>query len=111
MTGRNRSAFSRRRPATTARFRTFGTVARAAVVVVGVVVTVALVVVVAVVVVVVVPPAPGPLETLIVTFEPLSTSFAAGGFCAKTVPFGRVEGAFWMCGTSPTEVSFCTAAF
>jgi hypothetical protein len=68
-------------------------------------------VVVLVVVVVVVVPAPGPLETLMITFEPLSTSLPAGGFCAKTEPCGRVDGAFWICGTRPAAVSFCTAAF
>ena len=62
------------------------------------------------VVVVGVPP-PEPEETLIVTFEPLSTSVPAGGFCPNTVPLGRVDEASWICGTRFTAVSFWTAAF
>src|SRR5919197_69033 len=105
------AAFSRCRPATIARPRTFGTRTLAAVGAGAVVVVVVVVVAVVVAVVAVVVAVPGPLETLIVTFEPLSTSLPAGGFCANTVPFGRVEGAFWICGTRCTAVSRRTAAF
>src|SRR5437588_502472 len=68
--------------------------------------------VVAVVVVVptVVVEGPAPVETFSVTFEPLSTSFPAAGFCATTTPAGFVEGTLCNAGFRPTPVKAVTAA-
>ena len=67
------------------------------------------VVVAVVAVVVVVVEGPVPVETFSVTFEPLSTSLPAAGFCATTVPTGFVDGTLCKTGFSPTPVKAFTA--
>src|SRR5207249_4973174 len=52
---------------------------------------------------------PVPVEMFSVTFEPLSTSLPAFGFCATTVPAGRADGTFCRTGFSTTPVSALTA--
>src|SRR5947208_7214593 len=81
--------------------------ADAVVVVVGAVVVAVVAVVVVVVAVVV--EGPLPVETFSVTFEPLSTSWPAAGFCATTVPAGFADGTLCSTGFSPAPVKALTA--
>src|SRR5205814_1284482 len=52
---------------------------------------------------------PLPVETFSVTFEPLSTSWPAAGFCATTVPAGFADGTLCSTGFSPAPVKALTA--
>src|SRR5437868_15414226 len=90
--GRSPSVLSRRSAGVCASEVTRGAETRrvAAVDVVAVVAVVAVVTVVVVDVVVV--DGPDPVEAFSVTFEPLSTSVPAFGFCATTVPTGFADG-------------------
>src|SRR3954452_11474092 len=50
-----------------------------------------------------------PVETFSVTFEPLSTSLPAGGFCATTTPAGFADPTLCSTGSRPAPVSAFTA--
>src|SRR3954468_24180616 len=94
----------RRKPGASESVRTRGTLTFPAAV--DVLVEAVVVVVVETVVVV---DGPVPVDTLSVTFEPLSTSLPAGGFWAPTVPAGRADGTLWSTGLRPAPVSAFTA--
>ena len=52
----------------------------------------------------------GPLETLMRTLLPFSTTLPAGGSCAVTVPVGLLDGTSKACGSRPALASVVSAA-